>query len=141
LNGALVGGDDGSVEFKIMNDRYPATVEIRRRGAPQSAPPRCEDLCVAAILGGEKGYDLPKDGIREIAYAVCPIFYAFLRSRGAVAASARATGCRIYNRRRRWPEPHQCTYQSRKKIGTNIYVGYSKSILKIWKKKMAQTYM
>ena len=49
---------------------------------PESAPPRCEDLCVAAILGGEKGDDLPKDAIREIADAVRRRFYLFLKSRG-----------------------------------------------------------
>ena len=39
-------------------------------------------MCAAAILGGEKGDDLPKDGIREIADAVRQRFYWFLRSRG-----------------------------------------------------------
>ena len=32
----------------------------------------------AAILGGEKRDDLPKDGVREIADAVHPRFYGFL---------------------------------------------------------------
>jgi hypothetical protein len=68
------------------------TVEIKRRGAPQSAPPRCEDLCAAAILGGEKEDDLPKDGVREIADAVRPIFYGFLRSRGR---GRFCPGCRV----------------------------------------------
>ena len=45
-------------------------------------PPRCEDLCAAAILGGEKGDDLPKDSVGEIADAVRQRFYWFLRSRG-----------------------------------------------------------
>ena len=63
---------------------------------------------MAAILGGEKRDDLPKDGVREIADAVHPRFYGFLGSGGAgVAASPRAAGCGIYNnRRRRWREPH-----------------------------------
>ena len=61
----------------------------------------------AAILGGEKRDDLPKDGVREIADAVHPRFYGFLGSGGGgVAASPRAAGCGIYNRRRRWREPH-----------------------------------
>ena len=61
----------------------------------------------AAILGGEKLDDLPKDGVREIADAVHPRFYGFLGSGGGgVAASPRAAGCGIYNRRRRWREPH-----------------------------------
>ena len=50
-------------------------VEIKRRGAPQSAPLRFEDLCAAAILGGEKGDDLPKDSVWEIADAVHRRFY------------------------------------------------------------------
>jgi hypothetical protein len=58
------------------------TVEIKRCSAPQSAPPRCEDQCAAAIIGGEKEDDLLKDGVREIANAVRSIFYRFLRSRG-----------------------------------------------------------
>jgi len=57
-------------------------VEIKRGGAPKSASVRCEDLCAAAILGGEKGDDLPKDAVREIADAVCRRFYWFLRSSG-----------------------------------------------------------
>ena len=62
---------------------------------------------MAAILGGEKRDDLPKDGVREIADAVHPRFYGFLGSGGGrVAASPRAAGCGIYNRRRRWREPH-----------------------------------
>ena len=61
----------------------------------------------AAILGGEKRDDLPKDGVREIADAVHPRFYGFLGSGGGgVAASPRAAGCGIYNRCRRWREPH-----------------------------------
>ena len=61
----------------------------------------------AAILGGEKRDDLPKDGVWEIADAVHPRFYGFLGSGGGgVAASPRAVGCGIYNRRRRWREPH-----------------------------------
>ena len=64
-------------------------------------------MCAAAILGGEKRDDLPKDGVREIADAVHPRFYGFLGSGGGgVAASPRAAGCGIYNRRRRWREPH-----------------------------------
>jgi hypothetical protein len=39
-------------------------------------------LCAAAILGGEKGDDLPKDVVREIADAVRRRFYWFLRSKG-----------------------------------------------------------
>ena len=111
------------------------TVEIKR----PDAPPRCEDLCAAAILGGEKGDDLPKDVVWE----------SLMRSAGdstgssgpgGVAASGRAAGSKIYIRRRRWPEPHLCTYQSKRKNGRNIHVGHSKSILKIWKKK-GTTYM
>ena len=61
----------------------------------------------ATILGGEKRDDLPKDGVREIADVVHPRFYEFLGSGGGgVAASPRAAGCVIYNRRRRWREPH-----------------------------------
>ena len=61
----------------------------------------------ATILGGEKRDDLPKDGVREIADVVHPRFYGFLGSGGGgVAASPRAAGCGIYNRRRRWREPH-----------------------------------
>ena len=61
----------------------------------------------ATILGGEKRDDLPKDGVREIADAVHPRFYGFLGSSGGgVAASPCAAGCGIYNRRRRWWEPH-----------------------------------
>ena len=61
----------------------------------------------AAILGGEKRDDLPKDGVREIADAVHPRFYGFLGSGGGgVATSSRTTGCGIYNMRRRWREPH-----------------------------------
>lgn len=61
----------------------------------------------AAILGGEKQDDLPKDGVREIADAVHQRFYGFLGSGGGgVAATPRAAGCRIYNRRRCWWEPH-----------------------------------
>ena len=60
-----------------------------------------------AILGGEKRDDLPKDGVQEIADAVHPRFYGFLGSNGGrVAASPRDAGCGIYNRRRRWREPH-----------------------------------
>ena len=62
---------------------------------------------MAAILGGEKRDDLPKDGIREITDAVHPRFYGFLGSGGGgVTGSPRAAGCGIYNRRRRWREPH-----------------------------------
>ena len=62
---------------------------------------------MAAILGGEKRDDLPKDGVWEIADVVHPRFYEFLGSGGGgVAASPRATGCRIYKRRRHWREPH-----------------------------------
>ena len=39
----------------------------------------------AAILGGEKRDDLPKDGIWEIADAVHPRFYGFLGSGGGGA--------------------------------------------------------
>ena len=61
----------------------------------------------AAILGGEKRDDLPKDGVREIADAVHPRFYGFLGSGGGgVAASPYAAGCGMYNRRRRWRGPH-----------------------------------
>ena len=61
----------------------------------------------AAILGGEKHDDLPKDGVREIANAVHPIFYGFLGScGGGIAASPHTAGCGIYNRRHRWREPH-----------------------------------
>ena len=60
----------------------------------------------AAILGGEKRDDLPKDGVREIADAVHPRFYGFLGSGGGGVAASRAAGCGIYNRRRRWREPH-----------------------------------
>ena len=61
----------------------------------------------AAILGGEKRDDLPKDGVREIADAVHPRFYRYMGSGGGrVAASPRAAWCGIYNRRRRWWEPH-----------------------------------
>ena len=61
----------------------------------------------AAILGGEKRDDLPKDGVREIAEVVHPRFYGFLGfGGGGVAASPRAAGCGIYNRRHRWREPH-----------------------------------
>ena len=66
-------------------------------------------MCAAAILGGEKRDDLLKDDVREIADAVHRRFYRFLRSGWGVeglAASPRATGCGIYNRRRRWREPH-----------------------------------
>ena len=59
------------------------TVDIKSRGAP----PRCEDLCAAAILGGEKGDDLPKDAVWEIADAVRRRFYWFLRSRGVLLAA------------------------------------------------------
>ena len=62
---------------------------------------------MAAILCGEKRDALPKDGVWEIADAVHPRFYGFLGSGwGGVAASPRAAGCGIYNRRRRWREPH-----------------------------------
>jgi hypothetical protein len=84
LNRALMGGDDVSGEFKIIND----------------------DLGVAAILGGEKEDDLAKDGVREVADAVRPRFFGFLQSRGlTLATSLHATGCGIYNRHRRWHEP------------------------------------
>ena len=64
-------------------------------------------MCAAAILDGEKRDDLLKDDAREITDAVHRRFYRFLRSRlGGLAASPRATGCGIYNRRRRWREPH-----------------------------------
>ena len=65
-------------------------------------------MCAAAILGGEKRDDLLKDDAREIADAVHRRFYRFLRSGwgGGLAASPRATGCGIYNRHRRWWEPH-----------------------------------
>ena len=63
------------------------TVEIKRHGAPLSAPPRCKDLCATAILCGEKGDDLPKDAVREIADAVRWRFYWFLRSTGALLAA------------------------------------------------------
>ena len=64
-------------------------------------------MVAAAIFGGEKRDDLPKDGIREIADAIHPRFYGFLGSGGGgVAASPRAAGCGIYNRHRRWREPH-----------------------------------
>ena len=42
---------------------------------------------VAAILGGEKRYDLPKDGVWEIADAVHPRFYGFLGSGGGGVAA------------------------------------------------------
>ena len=58
------------------------TVEIKRCGAQQSAPSRCEDLCVIAILGGEKGDDLPKDVVREIADVVRRRCYWFIRAKG-----------------------------------------------------------
>ena len=62
---------------------------------------------MAAMLGGEKQDDLPKDGVREIADAVHPRFYRFLGSGGGgIAASPRAAGCVIYNRSHRWWEPH-----------------------------------
>ena len=49
----------------------------------------------------------PKDGVREIADAVHPRFYGFLGSGvGGVAASPHAAECGIYNRCRRWREPH-----------------------------------
>ena len=58
-------------------------------------------------LGGEKRDDLPKDGVWEIADAVHQKFYGFLGSGGGgVAASPRVAGCGMYNRRRRWREPH-----------------------------------
>ena len=64
-------------------------------------------MCAEAILGGEKRDDLPKDGVLEIADAVHPRFYGFLGpGGGGVAASPRAARCWIYNRRRRWREPH-----------------------------------
>ena len=99
LNGALlVRGDDGPKEFEFRKDKYLMMVEIEGRGAPLSVPLRCEDLCAEAILGGEKGDDLPKDVVREIADAVHWRFYWFLRSRGA---SGRTVGSKIYIRRRR----------------------------------------
>ena len=62
---------------------------------------------MAAILGGEKRDDLPKDGVQEIADAVHPRFYGLLGSGGGgVAASPRAAGCGIYNRCHHWREPH-----------------------------------
>ena len=63
---------------------------------------------MAAILGGEKRDDLLKDDVREIADAVHRRFYRFLRSGwgGGLTASPRATRCGIYNRHRRWREPH-----------------------------------
>ena len=61
---------------------------------------------MAAILGGEKRDYLLKDDAREIADAVHQRFYRFLRSGWGLAASPRATGCGIYNRRRCWREPH-----------------------------------
>ena len=75
------------MEFKIRNDKYLVIVEIKRCGAPLSAPPRCEDLCAATILGGEKGDELPKATVREIADAVRRRFYWFLRSRGPLLSA------------------------------------------------------
>ena len=70
-------------------------------------PPNGEDLGAAAILGGKKRDDLPKDGVREIADAIHPRFYGFLGSGGSgVASSPCDAGCGIYNRRHRWREPH-----------------------------------
>ena len=57
----------------------------------------------AASLGGEKRDDPPKDRVQENANAAHPRFYGFLGSGGGgVAASPRAAGCEIYNRRLRY---------------------------------------
>ena len=50
----------------------------------------------AAILGGVKRDDLPKDGVREIADAVHPRFYGFLGSGGGrVAVGVKTGGSRV----------------------------------------------
>ena len=46
----------------------------------------------AAILGGEKQDDLPKDGAWEIADAVHPRFYGFLGSGGGGVAALPGAG-------------------------------------------------
>jgi hypothetical protein len=51
-------------------------------------------LGVAVILGGEKRDDLPKDGVWEIADAVHPRFYGFLRSGGGLPLLAALPGAR-----------------------------------------------
>ena len=68
--------------------------------------------CVALANAGkhlivEKSMATTPDGVREIADAVHPRFYRFLGSGGGgVAATPCTAGCGIYNRRRRWREPH-----------------------------------
>ena len=81
--------------------------QSRLRGAVRHRVRHRDARTYVAILSGEKEDDLPKDGVREIVDAVHPRFYRFLGSSGGgVAASPRVAGCGIYNRRRRWWEPH-----------------------------------
>jgi hypothetical protein len=46
------------------------TVEVKRGGAPEMAPPGREDLGAASFLGGEERDDVAEDGIGEVADAV-----------------------------------------------------------------------
>ena len=106
-------------------------VEIKRRGTPLSAPPRCEDLCARAILGGEKGDDLPKDGVREIADAVRWRFYVFLRSWGLLLLLPALSGARSTMDSAAGRSLICVHINLKEKNGRNMHVRHSKSILKI----------
>jgi hypothetical protein len=79
--GAGVGGEDardeGSEGMVIVGEvvaeageAVAVAVEVEGGGAPEVAPPGGEDLGAGAALGGEEGYDVGEDGVREVADAV-----------------------------------------------------------------------
>ena len=63
---------------------------------------------MVAILGGEKRDDILKDDIQEIADALHRRFSRFLRFGWGGGAHRFSPRCRVrvYNRHRRWQEPH-----------------------------------
>ena len=65
--------------------------EIQGCGAPYVVPPRCEHLCVDALLYGQTRDDLAEDGVREIADAVRTrlLFLILGSSRRTLAATAK----------------------------------------------------
>jgi hypothetical protein len=46
------------------------TVEIKRSGTPEVAPPGRQDSGTGAVLGGEEGDDLAEDGVWEVSDAI-----------------------------------------------------------------------
>ena len=89
-----------------MWDRDLTAVQIQRSGAPNRAPPTCDDLSANAFLSGQTGYDLTEDTVREVADAVGTrlLFLILGSSRRTLAASSRYRQT-TRGRRRRWREP------------------------------------